>query len=334
LRTEPLVIIWRVTGYCDLACRYCGYSRELHRPRAVADPATIRAFGAVLRDYCLHTGRDVLVSWLGGEPLRWPELLDLSAIFARDNGLQVGVTTNGTALLSPAARQRVVTDFTQVTISVDGIGPAHDLCRGAPGLYERLGESVRALSALSAQQGRGPLLRANTVLMRSNIHDMEALCAALAGWGVCELTFNTLGGIERGGGFYQREKLLPEDVAWLRQVLPGMRARLATRGFTIRGSNGYLDLLDHQSRGVPVPIDECAPGLRSLFIDEVGNVGPCSATAASCGVSLDSLRSVEDLLQLPARLASWRRAQAPAACHDCRNTNLFGKFDAGETEHL
>ncbi|WP_218281224.1 hypothetical protein [Verrucomicrobium spinosum] len=40
----------------------------------MADPAEIRRFAAVLADWSQATGRPVLLSWLGGEPLLWKPL--------------------------------------------------------------------------------------------------------------------------------------------------------------------------------------------------------------------------------------------------------------------
>ena len=75
---NTLIIVWRITEYCDLGCHFCAYSRRLQRPRAAASREDVLRFGALLGEYAHTYQRDVLVSWLGGEPLHWPPVFDLS----------------------------------------------------------------------------------------------------------------------------------------------------------------------------------------------------------------------------------------------------------------
>lgn len=321
---EPLVVVWRVTEVCDLGCVFCGYSRELRRSRGQAAAEAVLAFGAVLGEHAARTGRQVLVSWLGGEPLLWPPLTSVGPRL-RALGLGLGVTTNG-ARLTPEMCGHLVEHYAQVTVSVDGLADWHDRVRQSPGLWDRARAGVERLAGLRAQLGRGPRLRINTVLMRSNLGDFAALCAAVAGWGADEVTFNALGGVERGGTFYQRECLRPDDVAALRAALPEVRARLAARGLTIRGTDLYLDRLARSARGAAWPVDDCGPGRAFLFVDERGRVGPCAFTAEDFRVTLHDLRAADDLEALP---HIWRERQArqrPAACADCRSTQVFEKF--------
>src|SRR5881227_440017 len=106
-----MIVVWRITEQCNLGCHFCEYDRRLIRPRASAKVEAVLAFGAVLRDYAAAYGRDVLVSWLGGEPLLWPQLGTVSQIFRREYGLRLGVTTNGTALQSDAVRRQIMADY-------------------------------------------------------------------------------------------------------------------------------------------------------------------------------------------------------------------------------
>ncbi len=105
---SDLVLVWRITEVCDLACPFCAYSRDLRRPRAAANPDDVLRFGALLGEYARAYRRNILVSWLGGEPLLWKPLLDLSHTFKHAFGLRVSVTTNGTALDSEPVRRRIV----------------------------------------------------------------------------------------------------------------------------------------------------------------------------------------------------------------------------------
>lgn len=323
----PLVVVWRVTERCDLACLFCGYSRELRRPRRQVSTDAVLAFARALAEYASIAGREVLVSWLGGEPLLWAPLPVVGPAL-RQLGLRLGVTTNG-ARLDDALCTHLVEHYAQVTVSVDGLAAWHTQVRGAPGLWAQLETALRRLAELRTRRGAGPRLRANVVLMRSNLADFETLCEHLADWGVREITFNALGGLERGGAFYEREHLLPEHVRRLRASLPGLRGRLAARGLALQGGSLYLDRLEAQADGRAWPVADCGPGRHFLFVDEMGFVGPCSFTARSHGVHISELTDAAALRALPDRWRERFSTDRPDPCADCRSTQVFGKFADG-----
>lgn len=326
-----LVVVWRITEVCNLGCPFCGYSRHLHRPRADADVGQVKAFGELLSHYARSSSRDVLVSWLGGEPLRWPPLLDLACVFKRDFKLRLGVTTNGTALTSEVVRRQLVENFDELTLSLDGPPDLHNRLRDAPGLYDQLDDSLTRLRSLKEREKRPLHLHVNVVLMRDNVHLFEDICRRAAGWGAEKLTFNGLGGRDRPE-FFRDHRLLPGDVARLKERLPGLRARMAKLGLTICGSERYLERLTSSAEnramspaGDPA-LGGCQPGRHFLFIDERGAIGPCSFTARDYGFSINMLRSADDLSYLLARLAERMRRQPLKVCLDCPSTQVFGKF--------
>jgi MoaA/NifB/PqqE/SkfB family radical SAM enzyme len=324
-----LVVVWRVTEACDLGCWFCEFNRHLRRPRHSARADVVLGFGAVLADYGAATGRRVLVSWLGGEPLLWPPLVEVGQTFRHKYGLRLGMTTNGTHLDSPPLVPHLAETYDQVTVSVDGPADFHDLGRGAPGLYDGLRRAVVALRELKTRQGYGPLLRANTILMRSNVGSFEGLCRNLAAWGVEQVTFNALGGAP-AGPFYARERLQAEQIAWLRTALPGIRERLAADGLTVLGGDRYLGRLHAAAGGEMLPVADCRPGRDFLFVDEQGRVAPCSFTAAAHGQRVAEVRGLFDLLQLPASLADRRRREKWTPCRDCHSPQVFGKFELAQ----
>jgi AdoMet-dependent heme synthase len=326
-----LVVVWRVTEVCDLGCAYCGYSRDLPRRRAEADPAAVLAWGRVLAGYAALTGREVRVSWLGGEPLRWPPMLEVARVFRQDYHLRQSVTTNGTTLHSEPVRRALVADFDELVLSLDGAPELHDRLRDAPGLYHRLRANIQALRELKEREGAGLRLGVNTVLMRENVYALEVLCRTAAEWGVETLTFNALGGRDRPE-FYPDHRLWPEQVTWLRSALLGLRARMAALGLTIMGGERYLDRLAASALGQALPIDGhvgqgiCRAGESFLFVDELGRVSPCSFTPDVYGYPLSDLPTPEAVMGLPERWAAHRRHQLAAPCADCPSTQVFGKF--------
>lgn len=314
---QRLVVVCKVTERCNLGCSFCGYDRALPWPRASADPEQVRALGQRLAAWRARTGRAVLVSWLGGEPLLWPPLLALAREFKHALGLGTSVTTNGTTLGSARARATVREVFDEITVSVDGVGERHDRVRGWEGGFAFL---QRAMTSLARERGAGgPLLRVNTIVMRDNVDELPTLCRALADWGVDEITWNQLGGNDRPA-FFPDHRLRPEDVAHLRAIVPGLRAELAARGVILRGTEAYLDRTDASAAGRRLPVADCAPGEGFVFASLQGRLAPCSFTADELGVPATELHD------LPAAFRSARLRIPPRACEDCPSTQVFGKF--------
>ena len=320
-----MIVVWRVTQRCNLACPFCGYDRRIERPRRDADVATVTRFGSALADYQRITGDPVLVSWLGGEPLLWPPLRALTQHFTDGLGLRVSTTTNGTPLVSAAVRAHIVEHYAELTVSVDAIGAAHDDLRGWTGGFAHLRRAVRALDAERRDRDRPLLLRANVVLMRETIGTFSALCDELAEWGVDEITFNQLGGEERPE-FFAEHCLLPPQVERFAAELPVMRRELESRGVRLGGGDGYMRRLAATTRRLRIPVEDCHPGRSFLFVDETGHAAPCSFTRDVYGVPVAELGSGEAVRELSRVLALRRAASRAPACDDCHSTHVFEKF--------
>ena len=281
----------------------------------------------MLAEYQRTSGNDVLVSWIGGEPLLWPPLTELTVLFTEQLGLRVSTTTNGTTLSLPAVREHLLAHYAELTISVDGIGEVHDTLRGWPGGYQALRESVTWLAEAKRSRGRGPLLRANVVLMRQTITGFEELCRELAGWGIEEVTFNQLGGHDRPE-FFPAHRLLPEQAAGLANGMIGLRSRLAGMKIRLNGGAGYLQRILASSNDEPIPVVDCRPGERFLFINETGVAAPCNFTGNGYGIPVAELRTAGALRELPDRFAAARRERRLPPCEDCHCTQVFDKFAA------
>lgn len=323
--SRPLVVLWRTTTACDLACPFCAYARDVPQPRLAVAREPVLAFGQVLRDWAQAEQRPVLVSWLGGEPLYWPPVFEISRVFQHELGLRVSATTNGTALRAARVREQVVENFAELTLSLDGADAFHDQIRRTPGLLAQLRRDVAALSTLNAQRGSPLKLRVNTVLLRDNYAQFPALCALACELGATELTFNALGGRDRPE-FYPAHHLLPEQLADLARTLPALRARFAPLGLHLLGSAAYVERLQSAINNQQSPITNCSPGTSFLFIDEHHRVAPCSFTTTGYGLPLAEISDLAALRALPARFAAQQRAHLQPSCYDCPSTQVFGKF--------
>jgi MoaA/NifB/PqqE/SkfB family radical SAM enzyme len=319
-----MIVVWRITTRCNLACPFCAYDRSQPFTRVEADPAVIRAFCATLADYQQHTGDQVLISWLGGEPLLWPTLPALT-VQANALGLRVSATTNGTTLRHPEIRQHILDHYAELTVSLDAPGPAHDDLRRWPGGFASLRENVTALARSRHGHPRRLKLRVNAVLLRSTIRHFAELAREVSCWGVDELTFNLLGGRDRPE-FFPANRPLPDQLKSFITDLSALRQELRPSGLAIAGSAAYLDRLYASTSGVLRAPADCAPGERFLFINEDGLVSPCSFTENSLGIPVADLHTAQQLLDLPARYRSRLERNRPGVCADCPSTHVFEKF--------
>lgn len=319
-----MIVVWRITTRCNLACPFCAYDRRLPFTRRQVEASKIRTFCETLAAYQRTSGDRVLVSWIGGEPLLLPELPELTR-YATSLGLRVSATTNGSALRSPVLRQHILDHYAELTVSLDAPDATHDALRGWHGGFASLQETIPQLSAARVAQNRLLKLRLNTVLLRSTISLFATLARTAASWGVDELTFNTLGGRDRPE-FFSQNRPTPAQLADFARQLHPLRTELSPRGLRIAGSSAYLDRLQASARNESRPITHCGPGEQFLFIDEHDRVSPCSFTSDTLGIPLADLNSLEKIAALPGIFAASQRSLAPSVCSDCPSTHVFEKF--------
>lgn len=331
--TQPLVIVWRVYEPCNLGCHFCGYSREIMRRRHVVSPEVILNFGRILSEFQSRTGKQVLVSWLGGEPLLWKQLPAISRAYHLDFHIGLGITTNGTLLHSHEIRSMLSDYYSLVTISVDGLAHVHDFHREQVGLFDHIRKNILVLLREISASNNPLRLRINTILMRGNIHEFESFCMEIADWGIKELTFNQLGGIDRPE-FYPDNRLLPEQAAWLKEELPKIQEKALRMGLKVFGTNEYLERVAASSRDLAVSIDDCNPGRTFLFINEENIVSPCNFTTAGYGIPLSELDTGDVLLKLTDRFRYKQLHERAAACDNCLSTQVFEKFSRNTSLEL
>lgn len=317
-----MIVVWQVTEHCNYRCGFCRYDQRQALARRQASADELLRLGTLLAQWQCASGERVLLSFLGGEPLLWPPLFTVAASL-RARGLALSLTSNGSTLGSATVRTALLRDFAELTFSVDGFAERHETLRACPGSWRALRQAIKSL-VLQRSEG-APLIRINSVLMRSTIAEFPALCRELAGWGVDQISFNQLGGRDRPE-FFPAERLLPQQIDTLCAELSGLRDELADAGCQLLGDGRYLERFAASARDIALPVLDCQPGERFLFIDAEQRLAPCAFSGDELGVPLTALQSLNDLQQLPARFHTARARNRPAACNDCPSTQIFAKF--------
>ncbi|MCE5280142.1 MAG: radical SAM protein [Planctomycetaceae bacterium] len=126
------IVVWNITRSCNLKCVHCYTDSQSQRYEGELSTAQCKG---VLDDLAAYQVPAVLFS--GGEPLVRPDLLELAA-HARQRGLHVVLSTNGTMIDRQAARAFKDLELSYVGISLDSARPeVHDRFRGMSGAFER-----------------------------------------------------------------------------------------------------------------------------------------------------------------------------------------------------
>lgn len=322
-----MIVVWRVTSHCNMACGFCAYARDLPIARSSIDPAVVRRFVRILSQYQEASGDRTLLSWLGGEPFSWKPLAQMSRYVTQECNLRLSATTNGIALLAERTQRLVVESFDELTISIDGPAWFHDRVRASPGAFARIKEGVRRLRAARRARETPLKLRINTVLMCDNMALFEDLCSEVSDWGIDEITFNQLGGNDRPR-FHAQHKLTSANVDYLAGMLPRLRLQLAAKAVRLMGGEHYLRRMAVTAGGGRLPVADCGPGRRFLFVDEHGFVAPCSFTIPTHAMHVSEIETLADLATLSSRYAAALEQRRSSWCSDCPSTQVFDKYAA------
>lgn len=157
------IVVWNITRTCNLRCLHCytdseskKYGGELTREEGFALLDDLAAFGVP----------SVLLS--GGEPFVHPHLFDYITR-AREKGLRVTISTNGTLISKERAARLNEIGVSYVGISLDGIGATNDTFRGKTGAFVEAVEGIR--NCLS----QGVRVGLRMTLTRHNVEDLPGI---------------------------------------------------------------------------------------------------------------------------------------------------------------
>jgi len=124
------VVVWNCTRACNLYCLHCYASAGNLKSPDEMDTTTAKRFIRDLADFGVPV---LLLS--GGEPLLREDIFELAS-FAREQGLRLALSTNGTLITETVARRLKDLSFAEVGISLDGTNQLNDRFRGKNGAYQ------------------------------------------------------------------------------------------------------------------------------------------------------------------------------------------------------
>lgn len=159
------IVVWNITRRCNLSCIHC-YSDSAAREY----PGELNwdQMRGVVNDLAQFKVPALLLS--GGEPMIHPRFFDLAA-YAREQGVRLTLSTNGTLIDREAATRLKDIGFAYVGISLDGIGATHDHFRGRTGAFDKTVAAFRHCKAVGQKVGLRLTLSAHNVADLDRILD-------------------------------------------------------------------------------------------------------------------------------------------------------------------
>ena len=160
------IIVWNLTRTCNLKCIHCYTDSDAVK---YPDELTTDQCKSVLDDLAKFGVPAVLFS--GGEPLVRKDLFEL-ATYARDAGLHVVLSTNGTLITPEIARRFVELKFAYIGLSLDSAIPEiHDKFRGMEGAFHKTMQGFRFCVAAGQKVGLRLTLTQHTATNLDKLFD-------------------------------------------------------------------------------------------------------------------------------------------------------------------
>jgi Fe-coproporphyrin III synthase len=166
------LLIFFVTSRCNAKCDFCFYWDHLnHQGDLTMDE--IRCISATMPRF-----HRLLFS--GGETFMRKELVDIVALFHRQNGVAtINLPTNGILQRQIVEKtEAILAENPALTVNVgfslDGFAATHDRVRAVPGCYDKAIASLKAMSALRDKYGNLTVF-VNSVILHENYAELPAL---------------------------------------------------------------------------------------------------------------------------------------------------------------
>lgn len=189
----PTYAIVEANYNCNLKCKTCGIGskpplKDLRfKGREPLSNSRLRAILGQLAGLGV-----IYVSFLGGEPLLRPGILD-AIRFCSTKGLYTLMFTNGTTVAPENVRSIVTSGLKHLTFSIDAAGQMHDVIRGVPGTFERAKRGVQLIQQEKQSIGSGyPHISINTTVSSLNADVLEDIADLAAELGVSSVAFQYL----------------------------------------------------------------------------------------------------------------------------------------------
>ncbi|MDY6966228.1 MAG: radical SAM protein [Halobacteriota archaeon] len=269
------VVMWNITRACNLRCKHCYLdARDAH-----PDELTLEEGKAFIDDLADMEIPMLIIT--GGEPLMGKHFFDY-AFYAKEKGVRVVISTNGTVISEDVANRLKEADILYVGVSVDAASAEiHDEFRGLPGSWDRAMQGVK--NAMDAGLKTGLRITIN----KSNWQEVPALLDLAVELGVPRFCLYHLVPTGRGEAISDWDVTKEERLQVLKHLYD-KALELRDVEIEILTTDSPMDgvyILERLKEEDPERFDDvrellkvsggCSIGNKVANVDYLGNVNPC-----------------------------------------------------------
>ena len=271
-------LIFFVTSQCNCRCGTCFYWKGLEKKDDDLSLDEIEKISATIGPF-----QTLLLS--GGEPFLRDDLRELCKLFIKKSGLSVLAIPTNCTLTGRIVKfaEEILSEYPHLVLainpSLDGLRETHDAIRGQSGVFDKVVETVSALSALRKKYPKLEVV-INTVITDANAGEIEPLMDFVFDELDCDYhEFELLRGEPR-----ERSMKLPPigEIKRLHRVITKNQERYLKRNavrmaekFAIAGLGLYVQKIKERvlaGRGSPM---RCTAGRNIGVIEPNGDVRLC-----------------------------------------------------------
>ncbi len=270
-QTQPVTIHGIVNEICNYKCRYC----ECWRLPEYKTEMSIEEWQKAIRDLIDFRGK-FHIEFSGGEPYLKKGFLDLIE-FCHAQGLQWGVTTNGSAFNAKAVVARTIAARPfNINISIDSKrAEIHNYTRGIEDSLEKLTSAIGNIAQARREQGLSFPIIIKPVVTRANFRYLAEMVDWIQELGGTAInfqpvdrwtpeTYNELW-IEDPAELDELEKVRDELLQMKRDGAPILNSELILKAWRMH----------FEEKKAPKEYMPCRVGMRNYFIRPDGNVEVC-----------------------------------------------------------
>ncbi|MGA2121220.1 MAG: radical SAM protein [Methanoregula sp.] len=279
------VVFWNLTNRCNMSCTHC-YSKS--GPGRTTEGELTTAEALIVIDDLADMGVP-LILFTGGEPLLREDIWDL-ARYAKNCGLKMAISTNGTLITPEIARRIKDSGIEYAGISLDGArAETHDRFRNSPSAFE---QTIRAFASCKEA---GLRCGVRVTLTKENCRELESLVDLSLSLGASRFCLYWLVPTGRGSDSYTRLQLDRDEVIEALSLLYRKAKETdpaAMEFLTVDAPQDCIHLLASMEKDGSEDLAEarelleslkggCSAGTRVANIDALGNVYPCQFARSS-----------------------------------------------------
>ena len=270
------IVVWNCTKQCNLRCLHCYASANDQRSVGEMDTTDGKAFIRDLADFGVP-----VILFSGGEPLLRKDLFELASL-AREQGMRIALSTNGTLITDKVAREISNIGFAEVGISLDGIGAKNDHFRGKDGAFQATLKGIRNCVDL------GLRVSLRLTITRFNYQEIPDIFRLVEEEGIDRVCFYHLAYSGRGGSL-QGEDISHSQTRSVIDIIcertvdlhrRGLSKEVLTVGNHADGAYLYLKLKEQDPERANKVLELLRKnggnnsGIKIGAVDDLGNVHP------------------------------------------------------------